>query len=237
MEEPGEMVTRFPVLTPQECQQVREDIYSMKALWKKRSANIPVPFYTLGAASYRDAENWAVFAKLVQEVNPFLKMRFGWLYDRVAKVLTEGLGVEAVYHEALSLPGFHIFQYHRLFEYEVASRHCDLQFLRIPWGKLGIKAVEPWSFTLSIRLPKTGGGLYVWPIHHNDVKGMPPSEWETVLKKTPYEFHEYHEGEMVMHKGLLFHQIAPVKNGQEGDERITLQAHGIQDHEKLYVYW
>lgn len=235
MLENAEAVTRVSVLNEKECERAYQQIQNLHSQWRSRSDMIP--FFTLGTASYLDAGSPEVYEAQVQHDNPVLWKHFSWLYERLKEVLEKQFQLEVVYHEKLSLPGFHIFQYHPLLASFHATKHCDTQYLMIPWDQLGVNPCELLSATLSIRLPAAGGGLNTWPVDYPFGEAPPPSDWQSIVGLNPGEYHAYHEGEMVMHRGMRFHQIATLDGGQPGDERITLQAHGIQDGDKLYVYW
>jgi hypothetical protein len=231
------VVSRFDVLTLEECHRAYRDIYALQPAWTQRDNLFPVPFYTLGAASYLDARSWEHFHEQARRLNRLLESRFDWLYRKLQQVLAEHLGLDIAYHPDLSRPGFHVFPFDTLSLFDVSSRHRDLQYQRIPWQALGIDACDPLSFTLSIRLPASGAGLYVWLMDHAETGDQAATDWQALPADAPCELHAYREGEMVMHDALLFHQVAPLAHGRAGDERITLQAHGIRDGRTLYVYW
>ena len=50
-------------------------------------------------------------------------------------------------------------------------------------------------------------------------------------------YHPYRIGGLVLHSGHKVHQIAPANDGQRGDERITLQGHGIRCGGVWNLYW
>ena len=75
------------------------------------------------------------------------------------------------------------------------------------------------SFTLPIKLPVHGGGLSIWNAKF---------EKERIL---------YTPGEIFVHPGNLMHQIAGQPFVEPGDQRITLQGHGIKVDGKTILYW
>ena len=48
---------------------------------------------------------------------------------------------------------------------------------------------------------------------------------------------KYEEGVIVVHKGLLLHEIMPVEDVREGDMRITLQGHGVFTGACYDIFW
>ena len=59
---------------------------------------------------------------------------------------------------------------------------------------------------------------------------------EYVASKEKHYF-PYSLGKIVVHKGLMLHQIAPAKDMTIDDERITLQGHGVIADDELRLYW
>ena len=75
------------------------------------------------------------------------------------------------------------------------------------------------SFTLAVALPQSGGGLNVRE-NRKQVTHIP-----------------YHAGRLVLHRGDVLHQIAPTPQVRAGDERITLQGHGVLYRGVWHFYW
>ena len=149
-----------------------------------------------------------------------LREPFQWLYDQISDLLAQTLEGSVGYPEKLALPGFHVFLSARVFEHSVAPVHRDLQYKLLDWdcpnGELD--SSEVLSFTVAIALPEAGGGLNVW-------------DDETVV------YIPYRKGCLLLQYGNALHQIAPTARVQPGDERITLQGHGLLRRGIWNLYW
>jgi hypothetical protein len=77
-----------------------------------------------------------------------------------------------------------------------------------------------------------GGGLRVWDIDRAEILDRPMTETRQLFRVREPSY-----SEMVLHSGLFVPQIAPMKDLQPDDERITLQDHSICAGDKWYVYW
>lgn len=226
----------IPVLTNEECDRVRETIMLLRPSWRSRDPW--VPFYTLGAASYLDAVGKAPsYKRLVNEYNPLLKEHFSWLYERVTGLLGEHLGAPATCAENLAVPGFHIFIESNIFELSVASIHCDSQYRLHDWSGKDADLGNPVSFTLSIALPKNGGGLNTWDVSYDEILARASEKLEDPTCGRELVYHAYRRGHMAVHSGHMLHQIAPGKDLQPEDERITLQGHAILADGIWQLYW
>lgn len=229
----------YDCLTAEECQKVLSEIYKLKEMWIPR-LGAGFPFYTLGIASYLDAANKGqVFYKLqAQKTNPVLWKHFANLYEKLKTALFRATGKEVLYEEAFALPGFHIFQYGDFFNYPVASYHFDLQFKELFWKYRNIDYKHPLSFTLSIKLPRGGAGLNYWDIFFNQqIEEMSNKALDELREQSETRYIGYEVGKMVVHEGLMLHQIAPMKAMVIDDERITLQGHALICDNVLRVYW
>lgn len=230
------MIGQFDLLTQKESLQVHDKIIALKKYWVNRASDIE-PFYTLGAASYLDAptNDDSEYLAKAAKINPILKKNFKFLYDRLLVLLSEKLKKPVSYEKELGLPGFHIFQYSKTFEQPVGSIHFDLQFKSHNWNKY--KEVDfdnPVSFTCAISLPHAGGGLNYWDLHHDEVD---PDEIEIYAALKKMNYLPYSVGKIVVHHGMILHQIAPAKDISPEDERITLQGHGIPADGEIRLYW
>jgi hypothetical protein len=220
-----------------ECARVREGVLDLKPMWTSWFAGIP--FYTVGAASYKDAQTngLAAYHAKARETNPVLRERFGWLLDRLRDELSRELGVPFVFDEELALPGFHVFLFHESFTKPVASVHFDLQHKQLDWSRWPDADPEgQLTLTLSIRLPSCGAGLRLWPVSFEETARMTKDELKRVVAGEP-ELHAYREGRLVVHSGYQLHQIAPAVGMREDDERITLQAHAVPAGGQFVLYW
>ena len=93
------------------CQVIRTTVFELRAFWFQRTPILP--FHTLGAASYLDAqENEQRYIKRGGFYNPILREHFMWLYARLTDCLANRLGQPVTFHPYGALPGFHVFLAH-----------------------------------------------------------------------------------------------------------------------------
>lgn len=232
------MITNVPCITEKESQQIKSVIYDLKKFWSRNLSN---NFYTLGAASYIDAspEDKAkqFYYGKAKLINPILKERFSWLYKRVSEILTKELGKSTAYRETLALPGFHIFPMSKKSSLSGGGMHLDLQYNLLRWEpSTGIDFEHPISFTLAITLPEFGGGLTVSNLPFEELANLSPEERTKALYNNT-RFHAYKVGYITIHQGLFWHGIAPMRNEQLNNDRITLQGHGLLYQDTWQLYW
>lgn len=232
------VLSEHDFLSPEECLQAKNRIHELEKLWINRAAGF-LPFFTLGTASYMDCsgKDDSVYRKYAQQYNPLLKEHFSFVYDRLLEVLSKLIDVPIVYEEELGIPGFHIFLGCKTFEQPIASTHFDLQYKSINWKYKDIDYDHPISFTCPVSLPKTGSGLNYWDITRADVKDLSEEDFNKVRESKEKLFFPYHLGKLVLHNGLILHQIAPSKDLTSEDERITLQGHGLICDGSMRLYW
>lgn len=230
-------ISSLSAFTPEECQSVRSIVYELKEYWVQR--NSFVPFYTLGAASYIDAaRDQQDYYTKAQRYNFILRDRLGWLYERLADTLTQFLKAPTSYQHSLALPGFHVYLSCKFFEQSIASIHFDLQYQLVNWELIDqTDFSNPISFTLAISLPKNGGGLQLWELSHQEMMEIPQSELKQFLSSSTKHYYPYQIGQIVLHSGHTLHQIAPGKNLQPDDDRITLQGHALFSQGHWQLYW
>lgn len=224
------------LLTEDECLNIRSEVYELKDFWIQRHPLLP--FYTLGLASPYDVLNDKQgYYNNVKYYNSILRDRFGWLYERLADSLSNHLQTSTSYPDRLALPGFHIFLPHKAFEQPMGAVHCDKSYMFHWQPSAGIDFNNPISFTLAIALPKFGAGMSVWNLPYKDAKGLNHSEIEQLALDKKKRFHPYKVGRLVLHSGHMVHQIAPGKNLQLDDARITLQGHGLLCWGTWQLHW
>jgi hypothetical protein len=237
------MLTQSPLLTAEECSTVRHVVHDLKTFWCTRSAR---PFYTLGAASYIDAavpieQASIAYVKKAKRTNAILRQHFGWLYHRLSTVLAHHLGRPICYHPTFALPGFHIFPAPAQptpGRQGMRAMHVDIQYQLLNWGPTAeIDFDCPISFTLAITLPQAGGGLEGSNLSYADVMQRTKEQLMQLHLTKGKRFYAYQVGSLVLHSGLLFHQIAPMPNMQPDDEKITLQGHGLLCQGTWNLYW
>jgi hypothetical protein len=101
-----------------------------------------------------------------------------------------------------------------------ADVHIDEQYERV----IALDHVEwtdPFSVTVPICLPENG-------VHGLDI-------WYNTLGDA--ELVEYKLGKMYIHSGKQLHCIHKPEQMGVGDNRITLQAHGVNTAEGIILYW
>ena len=222
-------------------------------------------FETLGAASYlhygnehnSNIETGEQYHKIKNDTNPILMNNFKWLYDILIEKLSVTLDAKCEISSKadLAFPGFHIF-----YPYENCEKVCHPAHLDYQWAyhldslKEKFENVDEskfLTFTLSIKLPHNGAGLYYWDLPNYD-KQYFFEEAEEIIKdvlekannlflnsdgsvsKEIYEKEtnplilDYKEGYMSIFTQPILHQIMPFNYGWKNDDvRITLQGHGI----------
>ena len=233
----GLMRRELALLSSEECAHVREAVLELRPLWTSWFPGIP--FFTVGAASYKDAQTngLAAYREKARATNPILMERFGWLLERLRAELSRAFGAPFSFDEELAVPGFHVFLYHDSFTKPVASVHFDLQHKQLDWSRHeGADTDGQLSLTLAIRLPACGAGLRLWPMTFADASRMTKDELRALVATEP-ELHVYREGSLVVHSGYQLHQIAPAAGMREDDERITLQAHAVPTKAGYVLYW
>ncbi len=231
------MLENFFLLDEAECQHVRAHVYDLKDYWKMRSPQ-GLPFYTLGAASYIDAKLGLAHYKFeANKLNVMLWEHFHFAYQRLQTILSQRLDCPVDFEKDLALPGFHIFMANKVFEKPVASIHFDLQHELIDWKYQQIDFSSPISFTLSISLPMSGGGLNYWDISQEEIRDLSQEKKQLYIMSKEKKYFPYQVGYCVMHRGLFLHQIAPQHHYHPNDERITLQGHGLFCDGAYRLYW
>ncbi len=230
------MVSEIQVLNEIECGNVRTAVHDCKHTWIRRE--LFAPFYTLAIASYIDAKGTLglTYGKRAQSYNTILRDTFQPLYARVAEALTDELKAPIEYDQRFAIPGFHIFQAHETFGLDRGSVHCDLQYALLDWEQKIPEAI-PISFTLTIALPQAGAGLWVWDLTQPEIAKLNTNEIKQLAARNPKTFHAYSMGKMVIHSGHQVHQIAPMPDMVPGDERLTLQGHGLLVDGVWRLYW
>lgn len=249
-------ISEIDLLSASECARVRSALDEMRPHWIQRHP--VVPFFTLGASNYFDISYNPLlpYYRMAARFNPILREHLDWMYQRVAERLSEHFGEPVEYREQLALPGFHILLSHKLFESAqdfthmewfrakgkedvvANAMHCDTAHLVVNWGTLeGLDLEHPISVTVSIALPQAGAGLNYWDFGLERTNGLPQPEIREILLANERHYHPYRVGGMTVHSGLRYHQMAPMRDLQPEDERITLQGHGVRCNGKWQLFW
>ena len=257
------MINRVKTFTEKDCNKIQKTIYELDKLWINRSQErrysfenqihiTRAPFWTLGAVSYLDAvKSITRYNKHRDYLNPVLIKKFNWIYDIIIEKLHREFQEPVVIDGFLSHPGFHIFsakigdtiepEYLKMFEQPLGSVHVDVQYEEhIEYWKT-FKEVDfqnTLSFTIPIKLPKHGGGLYTWKDKVNPYSfNYTTNENKLDELESPSVPNLYTEGEMIYFIGHLLHQMMPGVNVQPDDRRITVQGHGIKCDGTWRLYW
>jgi hypothetical protein len=249
-------ISEIESLTLGECERVRKGLDDMRPHWIQRHPK--APFYTLGASNYFDIafNPMLPYYRFAALFNPVMREHLGWMYDRVAERLSAHFDEPVAYREGLALPGFHILLADKSFESaqdlthlewfrakgnaEIVGNaiHCDTAHQVVNWGtREGIDFENPISITLSIALPASGAGLNYWDFGKEKTEGMPQKDLLDLLLASDKHYHAYRLGSMVVHSGLRYHQMAPMRELIPTDERITLQGHGLRCNGTWQLFW
>jgi hypothetical protein len=218
-------------------------------------------FSILGAASY--ANNLEEYNLIKNKINPVIKNNFLDLLNIIKDYIEQGVNEPCYFDENLSYPGFHTFYAdHKDSLLPLTSLHIDTPYqLHKDYLLKKYNHVDfdfPITFTLCLKLPKSGAGLYYWDKDNWDKQTEEQSyefysdiyEKYAVLFKTNTPTREDYEkfiepkilsyeiGSIVLFKGNLLHQIAPFYSPIYSDElRITMQGHGIKCDGKWLLYF
>lgn len=229
-------------LSPADCQRVRATLFDLRSYWQARTPI--VPFYTLGAASYLDADerrkeglNEDYYISRANHFNPILREHLGWLYDRLGAFLSQRLGAPTTFRRSGSVPGFNVMLAHRAFTKITPSIHYDWQYRNLDWSWAADVDPRPLSFTLAISLPQEGSGINVWDLSEERFVSLSDEETTALLETTPHVLYAYAVGYITLHFGHVFHQVPTPRNVCKGDERITMQGHGSLCDGTWHLYW
>lgn len=233
------ILAEVQLLTADEAAAVVSAIFEERERWTPRHGDYPV--YTLGVASYLDAPKLGFprFQEEARGLNPVLHARFGWLHERLRQAVSTLVGSEARFDDRLALPGFHVYLSDPDRPQPVASVHFDMQFEKIDWGGIGaVDRDQQLSLTVAIELPASGGGLLVWNINRLEIEKMTDEVRRAHMAANRHAaYHAYTVGNLVVHSGHQLHQIAPTKDVQTTDRRITMQSHAAPVDGQWVIYW
>ena len=190
---------------------IYKDVLGLKDLWIQR--HLP-GFYTLGPCAYLDLDSPAYY-KGKEKTNPVLLETFPEMYQAVQDYLEGVIGEEVWLDPDVAHPSFHIFESNPCYLKQSGTWHQDR-----PNVTLGLGEVDPLTFTVAIKLPKSGGGMDY-----------------TLTDGSDEIYYGYEEGSIVVHSGFVYHRISKLKEYVEGEHRITLQGHIIRKNGKLIMYW
>lgn len=235
---PAHPCRRVRMLDAESAARIAQRVLGLRAHWRSRHTRLP--FFTLGAASYLDAERGqSLYTEAASQDNPLLVREFGELQERVRGALAQALdrGVEWV--DRFALPGFHVFGACPEFSAPFAAIHVDRQHRLLEFGALApVDEANTLSITLPLMLPTGGAGLRLWDIDGRALEHTDAATRSNLSKTTKAPVVErYSLGEALVHDGFQLHQIAPMSGAHPGEWRITLQAHAALLHGRWRLYW
>lgn len=204
-------VDEIPLLDAGQCEWIVKRINGHKQYWMDRGT-----FYTLGAATYQDDPK--VYPTIARLFNPILIKTFDPLYHEVFAALDRLKASPVVNLSDTAMPSFHIID-SRANGVE-GSIHVDEPYERIDWGQ---PFRDPFSFTMLVSEPECGAGLNYWLGCTDDV--MAAYEVDHAIPEPDYM--PYKLGVLYVHDGMTPHQMANPGDLKPGEQRITLQGHGV----------
>lgn len=232
------MFSQHDFFTPEECAKTYEIVHGLRDQWVNRTGGV-WPFFTLGASSYLDTskDNPEKYLQTCQHLNPILKSNFPRLYERLAECLAKILQMPVNYEEGLALPGFYIFAGHRAFQKPYGVPHFDEQSQFLKWCHGSVDRQHPISFSCPFVLPKSMSGINYWQISKEEAENLSAEDLEKLKATKEKLFFGDALGKLNLQQGLVLHQLAPVKDIQPEEERITLQGYGLVCDGVMRLYW
>ena len=190
--------------------EITDKVFRLQQHWISRSDEFP--FYTLGRCAYLDGKTPA-YHEEIKTLNPILIKEFDSLYGVIIDYLSNQFNEPIAISDRLALPSFHIFM-----SSPFLLTHAGLWHQDYPHITLDLGSVDPYTFTLAIKLPSGGAGMDY--IEDGQQKYLP-----------------YTEREIIGHDGTVLHRIAGLKTYVKGEYRITLQGHLIRLNGVLTMFW
>lgn len=244
----------FEIINEHAAAEIVEQLFKLRKQWSPIRDN----FSVLGTPLWLKG----VPATQIQHTNHILQKHFGNLLEKVNTGLAKLLGEPIKAMEGFSLPGFHIFE--SLKGEDPIHPPVELHYDSELWGEifgqhsiLSKKYSEKeffnpeltLSFTLALKFPKRGTGLYTWPtLNRSELISyshtLEVSRFATMaclLSRHKKEFTPYTIGYLITHNGQVVHWIPPMAASGEsvpvGEQRITLQGHGIKHAGVWEIFW
>jgi hypothetical protein len=174
--------------------------------------------------------------------NRSLQEMFGDFYEKLRSTIEGLIGEPVTYEpELLALPGVHVFRGSGIRTATEGSMHFDMQFQRLRFPTAIDRHATPISVTIPLSIPLHGTGLQVYDVTYADYDrafrmGRIRSLEELVRRKTS-AYYPYQLGNLVLHRRLVLHGLSSPGPTVPGDERITVQGHGIRCGGKWILYW
>ncbi|MEV8092986.1 hypothetical protein [Kitasatospora sp. NPDC085879] len=238
---------QFPFLDADACADVVRTAERNPDLTVDRRPDRPGEFVTYGRSAYLDvcpgdAAPEQNYYRLLADTNAGLWKAFEGLYHRLRQTLADELGEPVGYRpDDLALPGLHVFRGSAIALADHASAHFDQQYgsLRLPAPR--DPGVPPLTVTVPLRMPSNGTGLIVYDVEPDRYRAAvargAATSLESYARRRTRAYHPYTLGSMVLHRGLLMHQLSSPGPIVAGDERITLQGHAIRCGGEWILYW
>jgi hypothetical protein len=189
---------------------IADKVFRLQKYWVLRSDEFP--FYTLGRNAYLDGKT-PEYKQESKVLNPILGQEFGDTYDIIIDHLSDQFKEPVELNNNLAYPSFHIFMSSPFLLTHAGLWHQDYPHLTLDLGD-----VDPYAFTIAIKLPTGGGGLDF--IDNNAQKYLP-----------------YQEGNIIGHSGEIVHRMASLKKYIPDEYRITMQGHLIRINGVLTMFW
>ena len=189
---------------------IADKVFRLQKYWISRSNEFA--FYTLGRNAYLDGKT-PEYKQEIKILNPILREKFGDTYDIIIDYLSDQFKEPIKLNYSLAHPSFHIFASSPFLLSHAGLWHKDYPHITLDLGN-----IDPYAFTVVIKLPTGGAGLDY--VEDGEQKYLP-----------------YEEKEIICHDGTVLHRIAGLKTYVEGEYRITLQGHLIRIDGVLNMFW
>jgi hypothetical protein len=234
------MVIDIELFSEEHAASIANRLESLRSQWICRNEG----FSTFGVATYLDLMSSKSpemdYYDRSQRYNQLLMEHFSDELEIVRKSIADYFNTEARFEPALALPGFHIFEYHGITISDQPSHHFDLQhrYLRWPFAPISDDVI---SFTLALKIPRLGAALEYWNFDEADIRrlekmGRVGNIQQFGARKPPMR-HNYKPGHMAVQLRPILHRIGSIADRFPGDQRITLQGHGVRDKKNWVLYW
>jgi len=228
------------VFTPAQCAEIHARLESMRDHWLARQPG----FATIGVATYLDVSCSAnaeetYYARLAAQ-NALLRSHFADELEHIRGVMARVLGRPTRFDDAVALPGFHVFEGLGVATIERPNAHFDHQHRYLRWP-FEISSPRVISFTIAIKLPTLGGGLDTWQVTEDEIVRLRrmgrDDTLEHLVKVKPVVKYPYQVGRALVQLVTVAHRISTVRERRHGDQRITIQGHGVRDGDTWVLYW
>jgi hypothetical protein len=247
MTENAVRISEHPFIDEATCKAVVSVLDSHPELALDRNPARPGTFVTYGRAAYLDvclpsADAARDYYGVIAHTNRALLGILGDLLENLRDTVGELLGQPVCYApDALAVPGIHIFRGDGIRSAGEAGVHFDVQFQKLALPAPPDPEEQPISVTLLLHPPACGTGLQVHNVSYQDYErayrmGRIRSLDQLVKRRTS-AYYPYTPGNLIVHHGLIVHCLATPGPIAAGDQRITLQAHGIRCDGRWILYW